>query len=134
MMFEKEDRKTRSMSQVGLPNEEQCRDILSIPSCPPLQHNKTNRQAISPCLTNSTYNYRSKAKVSLECTGGVEGKIHVLYTSTLDGEERSAHLHGNNHQYILDRRLCDPEGRSVCGGEEKNSCPCLISKPELPSP
>jgi hypothetical protein len=63
MMFEKEDRKTRSMSQASLLNEEQCRDILNTPPWPPPQHNKTSRYLVSPCLTNST---KVKVKLSLQ--------------------------------------------------------------------
>jgi hypothetical protein len=62
MMFEKEDQKTRSMSQASLPNEKQCRNILSTPPCPPPQHNKTSRYLVSPCLKSST---KIKVKLSL---------------------------------------------------------------------
>jgi hypothetical protein len=68
--------------------------------------------------------------------GGVEVWVHAFLISALDGGEWSASRFG---RFTLTDRVpsihwisdwCRPQGRSGCGGDKKNLCPCWESNPD----
>jgi hypothetical protein len=88
MMSEKEDRKARSMSQVGQPDEEQYSKVISVPPCSPQQHGQASSTLLLSAWQREVC--RNKMMVNtlldletafLRCIGGVEWKLYVLHLS-----------------------------------------------------